>query len=254
VEGQELHVRSRWTPSTVETVAAKALRARFDALRAQVLLHYPVLWWAAMRGMAPLHVSVVEIDGVGVLLAGPGGVGKSSLVARELARGASATCDNLAVSDGVTAFGLGEPLRLPPDAGEGVADGPERASGARTTHGRRLQTWRGRVPSLRPDLVVVLRRGDQAAPSVQRVDEGTAARALVAGTFAAGELRRFWQLAAAVSLGTGVGPVLAPVEHVAATLTSLLPCVEVTLGRRPGPGLSELLGAELAPFRTGASR
>ncbi|MGZ4460104.1 MAG: hypothetical protein ACXVW9_13390 [Nocardioidaceae bacterium] len=238
VDGTGLHVRSRWTPTLTESVAAAGLRSRTEALRAQVLLHYPVLWWAASKGLAPLHVSLVEIDGVAVLLAGPGGVGKSTLVARELARGANAACDNLAVSDGVTAFGLGEPLRLPRDAGV-------QAAGGRTTHGRRQQPWHHRVPELRPELLVVVHRGDRPDPVVRAVHADTATRTLVAGTFAAGELRRFWQLAAGLSLGTGLGPALAPVEEVAATLTRRLPCFEIELGRKPGAGLHTLLRSQL---------
>ena len=34
-----------------------------------------------------------------------------------------------------------------------------------------------------------------------------AARALVAGTYMAGELRRFWPFAATLALATGIGPV-----------------------------------------------
>ena len=52
---------------------------RFRALRGQVLLHYPVLWWACLQGRAPLHVSVVEVEGTVVVLAGPGGLGKTTL-------------------------------------------------------------------------------------------------------------------------------------------------------------------------------
>ena len=43
---------------------------------------------------------------------GPGGVGKSTLLAAELAGGGRATSDNLCVSDGREVWGLVEPLRL----------------------------------------------------------------------------------------------------------------------------------------------
>ena len=86
----------------------------------------------------------------------------------------------------------------------------------RTTHGRRELAWDSQVPSLRPDLVVVLRRGD--GPRVRDVAPEVAQRALVAGTFAAGELRRFWTLTAVLGLATGVGPVLPAVEETAQRL------------------------------------
>jgi hypothetical protein len=238
-----LQVRSRWAPSATEAAAAVLLPARFRALRAQVLVHYPALWWAAYQGHAPLHVSVLEIDGVAVLLAGPGGVGKSTLVARELAAGATATCDNLAVCDGVLAYGLTEPLRLPADVALGTR------GGSRTTNGRREQAWRGHVPTLRPDLVVVVRRGAQSGPQVRPISASNAQRALIAGTYAAGELRRFWPLAAVLALATGRGPVHPAVELVAGLLTARLPCFELQLGRRPGPPLAEMLADQLAEVR-----
>jgi len=174
-----------------------------------------------------------------VLLAGPGGVGKSTLVARALADGARATCDNLAVCDGTTAYGLAEPLRL------------IEGDGRRALHGRREQTWPHRVRSLPPQLVVVLRRGTQAKPELRQLSPAAAARGIVAGTYAAGELRRFWSLAAVVASATGCGPVHPPIEQIAARLTTRLPCVELRLGREPGAGLTELLGSPLTAVRTG---
>ena len=233
VDQNHVTVRTWWAPSRAESAAAFALRSRFRALRAQVLVHYPALWWASLQGRAPLHVSVVEIDGVSVLLAGPGGVGKSSLVNRELQAGAAATCDNLAACSATTAYGVLEPLRLPTEV-----DGTR---GTRAAHGRRERPWRGHVPALDPELVVVVRRGAGPEPTLREVPSATAARALVAGTFAAGELRRFWPLCAVLGLGTGLGPVLPRVEDVARTLTDDLPCYELELGREPGAGLAALL-------------
>ena len=230
----ELVVRTRWCPAPGALAARHLLRTRFRALRGQVLLHYPVLWWAAVRGLAPLHVSVIDIDGTAVLLAGPGGVGKSSLVARELAAGGRAVCDNLAVSDGSTAFGLSEPLKLPLEVGS-PSDGPV------APHGRRERPFPERLPALRPQLVVVLRRGDAELATVRPTTAGAACRELVAGTFTAGELRRFWPLAASLALATDRGPAVPPVEAVAAHLVRDLPCVEVRLGRVPGEPLRALL-------------
>lgn len=228
-----VRVESQWAPSAKESLAARGLPSRFRALRAQVLLHHPVLWWASLDGLAPLHVSVVEVGGTNVLLAGPGGVGKTSLVVGELAAGARATCDNLAVSDGSDVFGLREPLRVP-------AESAGRRTGPRAAHGRREQRWRQVAPSLRPDVVVVVRR-DGGTPGLAPVDRDSAHRALVAGTMAAGELMRFWPLAAVLGLATGRGPVLPPVDDVARTLVDRLPCHELRLGDQPGERLHDLL-------------
>jgi hypothetical protein len=109
------------------------------------------------------------------------------------------------------------------------------------------------VPQLRPDLVVVVRRGD--GPQVRTIDAETACRALVAGTYAAGELRRFWSLSAVLGLATGRGPVHPAVESTARTLTSQLPCLELELGHRPGPSLQEMLAPQLDQARVaGAAR
>ncbi len=242
-----LRVSSAWAPSLAEATAAQGLRQRHRALRSQVLLHHPVLWSSlALRGMVPLHVSVVEVLGVPVLLAGPGGVGKSSLVADALAHGARAACDNLGVTDGRTVHGLVEPLRLP----AGVGD--PRSSGSRAAHGRREHTFAGRVAALDPALVVVVRRDDHGRTRLAPLTGEQAARALVAGTYAAGELQRFWPLVAHLALA-GLGPVQPPVVEAATRLTDRLPCLELTLGRPEprSPGPSGRLAALLGPVLPG---
>lgn len=233
VHCDSLRVESQWSPTGKESVAARSLPARFRALRAEVLLHYPVLWWASLQGLAPLHVSVLEIGGTVVALAGPGGVGKTSLVVGELATGVRATCDNLGVSDGRSVFGLREPLRVPTEAATGHG-------GHRAAHGRREQTWSSVTAALDPEVVVVVRR-DGGAPGLREIGSEPAHRALVAGTMAAGELMRFWPLAAVLALGTGRGPVQPPVDTVARTLAERLPCHELRLGDRPGEHLRDLL-------------
>lgn len=247
-DGEHLRVRTRWTPSAAEAAASSLLPARARALQAQVLLHYPALWWAGVHGEAPLHVSLVELDGVGVLLAGPGGVGKSTLVARELESGATATCDNLAVTDGVAVHGVFEPLRVSPGK-------DARTAGPRTTHGRREQVWHGRVPTLTPDLVVVVKRGAEGEPHVRPITSEEARRALVAGTYAAGELQRFWPLSAVLAMATGRGPATPRVDEVAAAMATRLPCFELQLGRQPGRSLRSLLSGQLGPiYSQGAVR
>ncbi|GAA3585036.1 hypothetical protein [Kribbella ginsengisoli] len=242
IDEDGLRVVSRWTPSAKEAAAARLLPARHHALTGQVLVHYPALWMAMQQGFAPLHVSVVEIDGIAVLLAGPGGVGKSSLVARELANGSRATCDNLAACDGTIAYGLAEPIRLPAEAAD--------STGRKTFHGRREHGWETRMRSLRPELVVVVRRGQQADPQLRSITAAQATRAIVTGTYSAGELRRFWSTAAVLAMATGCGPAHPPVEEVAAVLANRLPCLELQLGREPGAGLAELLRPRLESVRS----
>lgn len=236
--GARIEVASTWSPSPRERLAAHLLPQRHRALRSQVLLHHPALWAAVAReGLSPLHVSVLEVEGVCILLAGPGGVGKSSLVADALAHGAHAVCDNLGVSDGDVVHGVVEALRLP----EGTAFG---GGGARAAHHRREHAWTGRVECLRPQLVVVVRRDDHGETRVTGLPSASAARALVAGTYAAGELQRFWPLVAQLALG-GLGPAHPPLQETAYRLTNSLPCFELTLGV-PGSGLDASGGPTLS--------
>ena len=60
----------------------------------------------------------------------------------------------------------------------------------------------------------------------------------------AGELRRYWAFAATLALGTGLGDSHPPVQEIADTLSTRLPCLQVTLGDHPGAPLRELLGAD----------
>jgi hypothetical protein len=234
-----LDIVARWRPPPATRAAAAVLRARSRLLLRAVLLQYPALWRSQQRGRVPLHASVCTAGGSRtVLMAGPGGTGKSTLVADELANGAVSTCDNVCVSDGTTAWGLAEPLRMPSDLGTA------RGRGRRMPHGRREAPWSGRADSLVPGEVVLLARGAGAAPGVAPCEPAEAARSLTGGTYMAGELRRYWPFAATLALGTGVGEIHPPVHVIAEKLSGSLPCLRVTLGEQPGRPLRELLGAD----------
>lgn len=229
-DGTWLEVRVRQRPSLSVRAAEIVLTSRFHLLVRELLLQYPVLWWAGVHGRVPLHASAWARKDHVTVLAGPSGVGKSTLLELELGSGATATSDNVCVSDGRLVFGLVEPMRT------------ESARGRRMPHGRRESPLPGRVPFLEPDRVVVLRRGISPLPAVQPVPWERAARALVAGTYMAGELRRYWGFAATLALGFGRGDVHPPVEAAARALARRLPCIEVCLGTSQTPALvSELL-------------
>ena len=105
----------------------------------------------------------------------------------------------------------------------------------------------GWTPELTPDRLVVLRRGLDEAPAVHACDPDAAMRSLVTGTYAAGELRRYWAVAATLTAATGLGPAHPPVVEVARRLASDLPCLEIVLPREPGVRLADLLAAEPSP-------
>jgi hypothetical protein len=222
-------ITARWRPSPAQRLAQVLLPARSRLLVRQVLLQYPLLWWAGVQGRSPLHTSLLSVGGQCLLLAGPSGVGKSSLVVAEMEHGAHVCSDNLVVSDGHWAWGLVEPLR--------VVGGTGRAM----PHGRREVAVQDRLLTGRPDVVVVLRRDPSAArPYLQPCTEERAQRVLIAGTYAAGELRRYWQLAGLLSLATGLGEPHPDVRRTSHDLTSRLPCVELALGSAIGPHMTDL--------------
>jgi hypothetical protein len=113
-------------------------------------------------------------------------------------------------------------------------------------HHRVEAPWERRVDELVPEFVLVLRRGTAKRTSFVPGDPDRAAKSLVAGTYMAGELRRYWAFASTLSLGTGLGEVHPPVDQVARTLTSGLPCWELTLGQRPVAPLASFFTPALA--------
>ena len=239
--GFDLHLRCtgrlaeftyRWRPPIRERAIALLLRSRFHLLTRAVLLQYPVLWWAGGRGRAPLHGSGLAIGGSSPFVTAQSGIGRSTLLLHELEAGARITSDNLAVGDGETVWGLVEPLRV------------RGAGGRRMPHGRSERSFAGSLQALKPDSLVVLRRGSANEPSLLPCDAVSAARSLAASTYMAGELRRYWGFAAALSAGTGFGAVHQPVEAVASAFAAGLPCFTLALGTRPAAHLSRLLEKE----------
>ncbi len=211
----------RWRPPARERLAAKALRARFILLARAVLLQYPALWVAGTKGRAPLHAPGLSKGSFAALLAGPSGVGKSTLLSRELDLGAWATSDNVSVGDGVHAWGLVEPMRI------------EGGTGRRMYHGRTEALLTRRVPRLEPERVIVVRRGGGTTPTVTALAPEVAERALITGTFMAGELRRYWGFAATLAAGTGRGPSHPPLSEVAHSFAGNLPCFQIVLPATP---------------------
>lgn len=233
-EHRKLHIEARYRPPRAERAAGMLLRGRFHLLTREVLLQYPALWVASTRGRHPLHAAAVCLDGAVPLLGGPGGIGRSSLLLAALRGEATACSDNLCVSDGQVVHGVVEPVRV---AGS--------HAGRRMPHGRVEQPLPRRVASLTPDRLIIIRRVPGAAPSYRPAPATHAEQVLTAGTYMAGELRRYWAFAATLALSTGHGPIHPPVAAVARKLAQL-PCREITLGDLPVPSLAELLRTDQA--------
>jgi hypothetical protein len=221
----------RWRPPSRDRIAALLLRSRFHLLARAVLMQYPVMWWAGIHGRAPLHASAFAAASSTPLLTAPGGIGRTTLVLAELDAGGRATADNLTVGDGRSVWSLVEPVRS------------EGGEGRRMPHGRNEGPLRDRAASLVPDCLVVLKRGRLEHSSLSTCSAETAARSLITSTYMAGELRRYWPLAATLAAATGLGPPHAPITDVAWTFAGTLPCFSYALGSVPGARLSELLDA-----------
>ncbi len=221
----------RWRPQGRTRAAALMLRERARMATRAVLLQYPALWVASTRGRAPLHAAALTGgNGGAVLLVGPSGAGKTTLVAEEIAAGGTAIGDNLAVSDGRSVWGVVEPMHS------------DQGTGRRQPHGRRMMHLSGRVPVLEPSTLAVLGRG--TGHRVEECPPEAAARALVASTYAAGELRRYWGVHALLALGTGAGPPHPRVAETAAAFTDRLRCLRVELPKVRGELLREHLTTE----------
>jgi hypothetical protein len=241
--GFDVHVRVgperatftfRWLPPARSRLAGWVLRSRFHLLARAALVQYPALWWTGTRGRVPLHASGVEaVDGTPLVTAASG-IGRSTLLVHGGRGRARNTGDNLGVSDGETLWGLVEPARI---AGGG---------GRRMPHGRTEMPMTRRVAALDPSCIVALQRGTDRRSTIVPCLAETAARALVANTYTAGELRRYWAFAAALAAATGHGPAHPPVAAVAAELTSSLPCWSLMLGREGDANLDHLLPGKAA--------
>jgi hypothetical protein len=221
----------RWRPPARTRLAGLLLRTRSRLLLRAVLLQYPVLWAAALHGRVPLHAGgVVSATSGAMLIVGPSGVGKTTVMEHEVDAGGSATTDNLCVAEPGSVWGLVEPVR---------SDG---GAGRRAPHGRHEGALARRIPAMEPQVVVVLERGERT--ELRAVPPCEAARALAASTYAAGELRRYWPFHAQAALGTGAGGAHPPVTDVAAALCAALPCVRLTLARAREVRLADVLAAE----------
>ena len=218
----------RWRPPARSRALSYALRSRWHLLSRAALLQYPALWWSGVQGGVLLHAAVCSAGRATPLVAGAAGVGKTTALMTELQRGERAVSDNLCVVKDGRAWGLVEPVRI------------EGASGRRMPHGRREVPLPNRVESLGPDCVVILKQA-KTHSSARNCPPTVAERTLVAGTYMAGELRRYWNYAATLALGTGLGTPHPPIAALAADLTRRLPCVEVALARTDETSLGDLI-------------
>lgn len=233
-EAGRLDVEARYRPGWSTRGLGVVAPARAQLLLRSAILQYPAMWWAGVTGSVPLHVSGARAGDISVAIAGPGGVGKSTLLRDAMSEGGQGVSDNLCMGRDLMLHGVLEPLR---------ANGGE---GRRMPHGRRESVWTDRLDTIEVERILVLRRGAGGRVVVRPVDPQVAARVIVAGTYAAGELRRYWGFAATLALGTGLGPAHPPIVDAATRLAEAVPCAEVILPRTLGTRLSDVIGLSQA--------
>jgi tRNA-splicing ligase RtcB (3'-phosphate/5'-hydroxy nucleic acid ligase) len=91
-------------------------RRKFFSLFRYVV-HFPVAWYLQRtRGWTLLHASAVADGDRAVLVAGPGGAGKTTTCLGLMAAGMDLVSENLLFSDGEHVFPLAEPIRLTDDS------------------------------------------------------------------------------------------------------------------------------------------
>jgi hypothetical protein len=242
--GLPVDLRATWSDERLDLHACLAPDRREQLLRRlrpqrlpQQLLYllgiYPSAWVARRRdGAALLHASAVELEGRGLLVAGPGGVGKSSLAAAALALGGRLVSDNLVLATAQRVRGWREPVRL-----AGGADDPASGLtdvGGNGWHGRRdhllaADRW---VPSVRPALVLLPQLADRAAVHPEEDAVPWAERLLALGALA-GELTR-WRAFTAALDSLDARPVADPRDTLT-TLLSGVPLRRVDLSRTADP-------------------
>ncbi len=85
---------------------------------ARYLVHFPVAWYLERaRGWTLIHASAVAVDDEAVLVAGPGGAGKTTTCVGLMARpGVRLVSENLLFTDGRHVFPMREPIRLTDDS------------------------------------------------------------------------------------------------------------------------------------------
>jgi len=208
-------------------VERKRSRLFFKLMYAMV--YSPVAWWLMRtRGWGLLHASAVALPtGQAVLLAGQGGVGKSTLAMTLLSMpGARLISDNLLFHDEQMIYACPEPVRLDGTALAGIAAAgvaPERSSLPRAAHPK--ATWRvgqaQRAQSAPPGAMFLLQVGER--PGFEPIAAQQGAEMLRAGNDLAREIEDHRPVAALLTMMAAQrgGPSAAP----AARLENLLATV-----------------------------
>jgi len=207
----------------------------FDLVR--YLVFFPVAWHLRRtRGWELIHASAVASDSGAVLIAGPGGAGKSTTcLALTALAGMRLLTENLVFCDGQLVYPVCEPIRLTAESLELLGDSAKQLESFEAVGGLKHKTMF--MPPIDPEPpgerveVVFLARFSQ--PGFARLIPRTVARELIRATNVLTlELNDFYWYAAALDLlWPPVGPTRAdPLER----LTATTPCYSLGIDRATG--------------------
>jgi hypothetical protein len=226
-EDGHLSLTASLTRNRQEQVLRRLRPARLPQQLLYLLGIYPAAWVARRRSGAVLvHASAIELDGRGLLMVGPGGVGKSSLAAAALALGGRLISDNLVLATEHEVRGWREPVRLSPGADvAGLVDVGGNGWHGRRDHALATERW---TASTVPALVLAPSLADRTSVHPEQDAGAWASRILSLGSLA-GELTR-WPAFAAAFDTLDSAPVPAPEVSLAALLAGV-PLRRVDLSR-----------------------
>jgi hypothetical protein len=202
------------------------------------LVYYPCLWWLeTRRGIHPIHAGAVATSQGGILLAGAGGVGKSTLtVALTTLRGTRWLSDTFVLHDQNRLYAMIEPILLDHWSEQWVGEiGIEHLSDITETrnygYGRKAFHMDPNLRARSSEARLVLLPYRSARPTVKRLTAHECAAKIRAYYEITGDLRRYWVLSAALAFLEGH---TALAEHRFAALRSLvsrIPCYEIGFAR-----------------------
>jgi hypothetical protein len=207
---------------------------------ARYLVHFPVAWHLGRsRGWTLIHASAVAADGEAVLVAGPGGAGKTTTCVGLMARpGVRLVTENLLFTDGRHVFPMREPIRLTDESLALLGEQHRRllvplglAGGAKGKSLFRLPDDPASQP-LRPAALFIPRFS--APGSVRPITPEVASELLWATNRLTLELNDFYWYTAALDL---LWPAAGHTERQACTLTRLTaqtPCYTLGIDRKAG--------------------
>ena len=228
---------------SISSLGGRAVRERTYAILIYYLVYFPlILYMERSRDWHPLHASAVAWPEGAVILAGLGGVGKSTLTLALLRDPlARLLSENLILHDQKQVYAFPEPIHLDAQSLALLGDVSGRISPTNQaySHNRQsyeLPTW-ARVESAKPCLACFLCQGKESGLSP--LGNETALEMILSADLLARELNEYSQQAAAFDL---ISPGIVSVQRRIAALKQLLAsvvCYNLTV--RPGEDLAAVV-------------